>query len=133
MDFVVDEIAKAAGLSADQVEKALEGWERVEGFFHGEHAATALIKGTEIHFALGRQFRRRAIHRENLRDFLRPLLERFGFLTTRVLLGQAEQQRFVQRVGFVKTWDDGAYIYYVLDHLPFERKQHDCNLAPGPV
>lgn len=123
MDFVIGEIAAATGLSASQVERALDGWERVEGYFHGEHAATALIKGTEIHFALGKQFRRRAIQRDSLREFLRPLFERHGFLTTRVLLGQAEQQRFVQRVGFVRTWDDGAYQYYVLDHLPYERKQ----------
>ena len=96
-------------------------WEVVPGFIDGQHAATAIVRGTEIHFALVPEFRHSAVLRQRTREFLRPLFERHGFLTTRVLLTGTAQRRFVQRMGFKPTWNDGFFQYYMLSELPFAR------------
>lgn len=101
---------------------AFTGWEVVPGYLDGQHAATAVVKGTEIHFAIVPQFRRKAVLRCRAQEFLRPLLERRGFLTTRVLLESEDNKRFVERVGFKPTWHDETFQYYLLGQLPFARR-----------
>lgn len=96
----------------------LDDWEVVPGFIDGEHAATALIKGSEIHFGLVPAFRNR-VTRGRTREFLKPLLERNGFLTTRVLLASPDKQQFVERVGFKRTWEDDTFQFYLLGALPW--------------
>ena len=105
-------------LFADADTSLLLDWEVVPGYVDGQHAATAIVKGSEIHFGLVPEFRRR-VTRGRVREFLRPLLERRGFLTTRVLLASRDKQRFVERVGFRPTWSDGAFQYYLLGELPW--------------
>lgn len=99
-----------------------DGWEVVPGYIDGEHAATALLKGTEIHFGIVPSFRRKAVLRERTREFLRPMFERLGFLTTRVLLDAHAKKMFVERVGFTPTWADEKFQYYLLGQLPFARR-----------
>lgn len=100
-----------------------DGWEVVPGFIDGQHAATAVLQGTEIHFALTAPFRHSAILRERTQDFIRPLLERMGFLTTRVQITSRAQRKFVERVGFKPTWSDHFFQYYMLTELPFARSK----------
>ncbi len=108
-------LAAAGGVSAS----AFDGWEVVPGYLDGEHAATAVVKGTEIHFAIVPQFRRKAVLRRRTQEFLRPLFERRGFLTTRVPRGSDKNKRFVERVGFKPTWQDETFQYYLLGNLPW--------------
>lgn len=96
-------------------------WDVIPGVIDGEHVATAIIKGTEIHFAIVPSWRRRVITRRRAKDFLNPLLERRGYLTTRVLLSSEEKKRFVERIGFTPTWSDQYFQYYLLGHSPFAR------------
>lgn len=98
-----------------------DGWEVVPGFIDGTHAATAVVNGTEVHFAVVPALRRRAINRRRAQEFVAPLLERHGFLTTRVRLTSESSKQFVERVGFKPTWSDGFFQYYLLGHLPFAR------------
>lgn len=98
-----------------------DDWQVVPSYIDGEHAATAVLHGTEIHFAVASTFRRRAITRRRAQEFLAPLLERVGFLTTRVQIKSTDNQRFVERLGFKPTWADGQFQYYLLGHLPFAR------------
>lgn len=101
---------------------AFADWEVVPGFIDGEHAATAVLKGTEIHFGIVPKFRKRAAVRRRLAgEFIGPLLARWGFLTTRVLLTSVDKKRFVERVGFKPTWSDHVFQYYMLSELPFAR------------
>ena len=122
MNYVIDGLAKQLGLDPVQMEEKLKGWESVDYLIRDELAGNGLIKGTEIHVTLGEQFRKRGLRREAIRAFLRPLFEREGYLTTRVLVDHKEQQKFVERIGFEKTWSDGRFNYYLLAHLPYERK-----------
>lgn len=102
-----------------------DGWEIVPGFIDGEHACTLIANGTEVHFYAVPAWRRRLVLRERTQAFLSPLLERFGFLTTRIHNDRwgNKQRRFVERVGFKPTWADNQFQYYMLGTLPFARSE----------
>lgn len=101
-----------------------DGWEVVPGFIHGEHAVTVVLKGTEIHLGIAPAFRKRAaLFRRESDKFFAPLLQRTGYLTTRVVLTSRMQREFVERVGFKPTWSDTIFQYYMLSELPFARSQ----------
>ena len=112
-------IADAVGALPEQINE----WDVAPAIVGGQHVGTAIVKGTEIHFALFKDWRPKASSRGAIRAFLAPLLERRGFLTTRVAHERAEQKQFVERVGFRPTWADGQAQYYLLGRLPFERKK----------
>ena len=116
-----EELLRPLTSSAAEV-RTFEEWDAVPGFIDGVHVCTALLKGTEIHFAIVAEHRLRTVLRMRARDFLEPLFERYGFLTTRVALGRSVEQRFVLRMGFEPTWSDHKFEYYLLAALPFSRK-----------
>ena len=96
---------------------SLDGWE-----FHPYQSdsiikAIAAVQGTEIHFAIAPGWLNRVIRRSNTREFLAPLIDRRGYLTTRAVAG--EHGEFLARLGFVLTRTDGAVDYYMLTDLPF--------------
>lgn len=99
------------------------GWRVIPAYAGDAHIATAIIKGTEIHLYVLPQFRFKALQRGRIQAFLVPLLERFGFLTTRVMHEQRGQKRFVERMGFKPTWEDKQFQYYMLGRLPFARSE----------
>ena len=101
---------------------AFDGWTVIPGFVDGQHVATAIVNGTEIHFALVPEFRHTAMLRQRAQEFIAPLLKQWGFLTTRVPLAERGKQRFVERVGFRQTWADEQFQYYLLGQLPFARR-----------
>lgn len=109
------------GLPADDPAlREFEAWE-----FHpyergGEIQAIAAMQGTEIHFAIAPNWRRILICRQRTREFLAPLIDRFGFLTTRSISIDLNH-RFLSRLGFNKTWDDGKCSHYMLTELPFSK------------
>lgn len=103
-----------------------EQWETVPFLVSGVRVGASIVQGTEIHFALSPQWRPRASARAAVRAHLAPLLERRGFLTTRVLHSRQAQQRFVQRVGFTPTWSDGQTQFYMLTELPFGRTKRNA-------
>jgi len=82
-------------------------------------AAFALTNGTEIHFVVMPAYRNRTIFRRITAEFLRPMFEVHGFLTTRVEHGDAANTCFIERLGFVESWRDPAFVYYVMTALPF--------------
>lgn len=97
------------------------GWDIHTYVREGKVAAYAMVRGTEIHFKVLEAFRYRVIFRVATQEFLRPIFDRHGFLTTRVPHGDEESRRFIERIGFKMTWEDGDYQYFMLTALPFER------------
>ena len=97
---------------------SLDGWAMHPYQIDGITRAVAAMEGTEIHFAIDPDWRRRLIRRGNTRDFLAPLLEHRGYLTTRAVVG-GEHHDFLTRLGFKLTRTDGAVDYYMLAGLPF--------------
>ena len=122
LEPIVRSIRRGTTFSRHDILNYLADWDTVPVDIDGEHVATAIVKGTEIHFALVADWRPEGT-RGRIRAFLAPLLERRGYLTTRVRLDRPHEQKFVQRLGFAPTWNDENFRYYMLCELPFERKQ----------
>lgn len=95
----------------------LAGHEFHDYIVDGDPVATAMIKGTEIHFAVDPKWRGRLIQRQRAREFLSPLLERNGFLTTTT--DGIKSAKFLAALGFVETWCEGPYVHHMLCTLPF--------------
>lgn len=119
---LVSSIRRGTRYSRYEIIKALESWDAVPVYLNGEHVASAITKGTEIHIALVPDWRPQGSARRLIRSFLAPLLERSGYLTTRVRKERASEIEFVTRVGFRPTWMDEQFQYFMLGRLPFERK-----------
>ena len=96
-----------------------EAWEVVKHFDdQGKLDGIAIQKGTEWHCQLADGFK---LRRADMREFLRPMFEKHGCLTTRVPVADSANQRFNRVFGFKKTWSDDLFHYYILTALPFER------------
>lgn len=122
LDPVVQSIRQGTALSRQTILDYFKDWDALPLVIAGQHVATAVVKGTEIHFALVPGKRPPGSTRGAVRAFLSPLLDKHGFLTTRVQHHRLDQKRFVQRVGFKPTWRDDQFDYYLLGALPFTRK-----------
>lgn len=87
----------------------------------GELLAAVMRNGTEVHLAVAPEHQRRKFSRRRAQQFVAPLLDEYGFLTTRVLHDRTQEKLFVQRLGFKPTWSDHQFKYYLLGRLPFAR------------
>lgn len=120
---VVTAVRAGTSISGPSIFEFFKDWEVVPVELGDQHVGTLVCKGTEVHFALVPGWRPAGSHRGAIREYLRPLFERQGFLTTRVPHYRPAQKQFVQRLGFKPTWRDDGVEYFLLGHLPFERKQ----------
>lgn len=98
------------------------GWSETFLMKDGQVAARLMHAGCEVHFEVLPEFRHRVIFRGVAQEFLRPLFEEFGFLTTKVPVLDDKNRRFVTRMGFQHTWSDADHDYFMLTALPFEKK-----------
>ena len=63
-----------------------------------------------------------AMSRRNTLQFIRPILDEHGFVTTRVPRSETDH-KLRTRLGFTETWADDNFTYFALTELPFERKK----------
>ena len=87
----------------------------------GEVRAIAAVSGSEIHFAISPAWRHRVIARHRAREFLAPLFNKYGFLTTRAEPSD-NHIAFLSRLGFQRTYFDGKVDHFMLCALPFEKQ-----------
>lgn len=106
-----------------QAAKGIPGWELIGYRPEGVLSGFALLKGTELHCQL---FENSGFNRSEMREFLRPMFERHGFLTTRVPIADLANQRFNKLFGFKRTWSDSKFHYFLMARLPFSREQKPC-------
>ena len=123
LEPIVKAVRKGTSFAGQDIRAFFADWVIIPAQVGGEHVGTAVVKGTEIHFALIEGWRPKACQRGAIQAFLKPLLERQGYLTTRVPHERPAQKKFVQRVGFRPTWRDEQVEYFLLGSVPFERKQ----------
>ena len=122
MAIVHDWLAEETKRSVEECEALFADWKVIYKEEKGVKAAAALLHGTEAHFIVAPEWRGKLIRRDNARAFLEKLLEETGgLLTTRVLHGNQAPSFFVRRLGFIKTWSDRTFDFYVLGKLPFQR------------
>lgn len=121
---IIEDIMEELSISRYDTLQLLHECEAIPGYVDGQLVATLLRKGTEVHFAISKAYRGKTINRRRTREFLQPVLDEHGFLTTRLLHDRKGQQRFIERIGFKKTWSDARFNYFMLTDLPFERKHN---------
>lgn len=122
LEPIVASVRGKLPISRPQILDWFKDWDVFPFELNGQHVWTMIAKGTEVHFALVQGWRPTASMRGAVREFVKPVFERHGFLTTRVMHERVEQKKFVERIGFKPTWKDGNVQYYLLGTLPFERK-----------
>ena len=121
--------AKWAGIDAgpEVIESLREGWTIYPLKVGGIEVAAACMSGSEIHFAVSPEWRGRVIAKQRMRDFLAPLFDIYGFLTTRSAPDKV-RHRFLERMGFSLTWNDGINDHYFLTELPFGKQKRTVTL-----
>lgn len=107
----------SAGATPDEALQYLAVWEVVPYEDGGELLGVGLINGTEFHCLTLPGFK---VDRPKLREYLRPLIEREGMLTTRLAHADTANRRFNRLFGFKHSWSDDQFHYYVMDELPFQ-------------
>ena len=97
----IEHLMQDEGLSYPQARELLEGYEAIQYVENGEHLATLIKKNAEVHFAGFKQYRGKGfVTRRRLREFLLPILEKEGFLITKI--GANDSDKFITRIGFVE-------------------------------
>lgn len=96
------------------------GWTLSQAFRAGRHVANVFSKGSEIHLEI--LDARRAMTRKNTLEFLKPIFDEYGYVTTRVPLDETEH-RLRDVLGFKYMWSDNEYSYWCLTELPFQKVQ----------
>lgn len=84
----------------------------------GEDVAIVATRGPEIHFFS--MVPGRAMSRKNTLEFLQPLYEKFGYVTTRVPLEET-CHKLRQVLGFEYMWSDDNFSYWCMTELPFSK------------
>lgn len=111
-------VAYLASLGTDTT--VLDGWTVHTAQRDGEDVGFVFTNGPEIHILP--IIERRAISRRNIIEFMQPLLDQFGYVTTRVPLAETEH-RLRTALGFELTWQDHACTYWALTRLRYVRTQ----------
>lgn len=114
-------VAYLESLGAPQ--DALDGWSIRTAQRAGEDVAFVITRGPEIHMLSIAD--RRAMSRRNIAEFISPLLDRFGYCTTRVPLAETDH-RLRDALGFVRTWSDEHFSYWVMTESPYQKGSPLC-------
>lgn len=101
-------------------EDALDGWAVTVAQRDGVDCGFVIVKGTEVHIL---PFADGAMTRKNIREAMAPILDAYGFITTRVPLAETDH-RLRRVLGFEHLWSDHAFSYWAATALPFSRKTH---------
>ena len=121
---MIEQFAEWSNLDRAAAEElTAAGWTLHPGMMGDEMACIAIMHGPEIHFVAAPKWRRRLMLRERTREFLAPLMERHGYLTTRADPKDGHRA-FLERLGFSFTWNDGRLDHYFLHELPFSGKEN---------
>lgn len=94
-----------------------QGWDESKAYARGRCVALTLVKGCEIHIIPIEN--KKMMTRKNIKAHLKPLLERYGMVTTRYPINEGIP-RLMHKLGFERTWDDGVMSYWMLTQLPYE-------------
>lgn len=102
-------------ISKEQYLQSLDGWSRVEHEVSGEMVGVVLTRGPELHFVtFGKKWN---LTRADIRNYLLPLLEKFGYVETKTPKDDVRQRRFNRIVGFEESGEDEFFVHYKMKRL----------------
>lgn len=126
-DKLIDQYLATLDIDLNGAKANLAGWDVSIAQRNGKDVAIVIVKNCEIHFVSLDE--RKAMSRKNTLEFITPIFEKYGYVTTRVP-SHTTDHRLREHLGFTETWRDDNYIYFVLTELPFTKR---CNLEPIPA
>jgi hypothetical protein len=96
-------------ITREQFEQGLAGWtiEPVER--DGELLGAFVTRGPELHFST---FKRVPFSLQLIRNHVDPILKKYGYIETRTPKTEIRQQRFNERLGFVREGEDEFFVHY---------------------
>lgn len=100
-------------------ESSLDGWAVSIAQRAGVDAVIVATRGPEIHVLPLTQGN--ALSRRNIAEFVNPLIDEYGYASTRVPIAE-EEHRLRVKLGFVMTWEDEQFTYWTVTEHPFKRK-----------
>jgi hypothetical protein len=77
--------------------------------------ALRISDGPELHIVTTKT---RQFTMGDVREMLRPLIEKYSYATTCISRRDKRQQRFVERIGFRRIKEDDYDVIYFIDKLP---------------
>ena len=96
-------------------ENFFSGWDIREHKIDGIVVGAALTKESEFHFVtFGNQW---ALTRRDIRNYLLPILGKYGYVTTKTPIEDVRQHRFNKILGFVANGEDEFYTHYRLANI----------------
>lgn len=107
----------------DRLWRILDEWDIHPHMKGNTLVGVGLTKGTEFHFLAAEGFQ---LDRKLMRQGLQVLLDRYGFLTTRVAHDDTANMRFNRLFGFRPTWADSQFQYFMLTEAPFGERKKKC-------
>ena len=98
----------------------LEGWTVHTAQRAGADVAFVITRGCEIHMLslVGP----RAMSRRNIVQYLCPIIEEYGYASTRVPLAETDH-KLRHALGFVQTWADHQFSYWMCTSCPYQHQQ----------
>jgi hypothetical protein len=117
---IVRDHLRELGIPPAQIAQTLSQWMVASCYAGDELVAATMTSGTEIHLVLAPEHRGKGtITRKQIRSVLGPMLEQYGYATSRAAKDSARDRLFLDRLGFYPTWSDDKFVYYMMTQLPF--------------
>ena len=102
-------------------ENSLDGWSIEVAKRGGEDVAIVITKNNEIHIAALPGHEKTAMTRKNIAQYLSPLIEKYGWSSTRVPIDVTDH-KLREHLGFKYSHSDEKFTYWNCMTLPYQRK-----------
>lgn len=96
-------------------------WSIQDIYIQGEYAGFWAVKDNEIHCWRNPKFQGCWLTRQKIEDLVKPLLSKYGSITTKVRLNNEQGHTFIRRLGFTETKRDNECVYYETERLNHAR------------
>lgn len=118
----IEHLMQDEGLSYRDARRMLDGYEAIPYVEDGEHKATLIKKNAEVHFAFFKKYRGKGVvTRTRLKAFFKPILDKEGFLTTK--LAEGEPDSFIKRLGFSEIGKTASHRIFIINSIaPLEKR-----------
>ena len=114
IDRIWAQIEDKVFISRDDFVRSLDGWKIEPVEIDGKLAFAAMAKGTEFHFT---SFGSAPISRRMISEFVQPIIDEHGFVTTTTPKDDDRQGRFNRLIGFSVESEDEFFVHYRAERL----------------
>jgi len=110
-------------MDLEQFAISMGEWELIPLIINDVIAGTLAEKDGEIHMAIEPQFRKKSIYwRTGLKLLIKPLIDKYGYVTTQVESDDHVARKFVHRLGFKDYSSLGNVTTYAMSEIKHGRK-----------